>query len=212
MEPEINSPEAIEALKFYTDMTLKYNIAAPPEKATKDRIAAFVNGNVACTSESPWVRGAFEIKGGPEFADNIGVCLPIKAKENGKKPIFTRVLGQNLFITKNSKNKEAAWELAEFMGSREAQQKMSEMIGNLPANIEAIESLKGDKIGDIYYQMLELEKKGEIVFGYEFKTEKGAEIKKNVIKDMVSSVAYGLVSAEEAANLAAIKMKKIFSE
>jgi len=212
LKAEIDSPQAIEALKFYTNQALKYNISAPPEKATKDDVAAFINGTVTCLNEYPWFIGAVRNKAGSEFVnEKMGVALPFVSKEGRKLSVCNLASGHSILITKQAKNKEAAWEFAKYMGSRDVQLKIWDAAGSLPANKEAIQALKDDKFGSVYFKILQLEEEGNIEFGYDLKTEKRAEIISEVTAPMISKVFYGKMSAEEAAKEAAGKINNILS-
>jgi len=54
---DIDKREAIEAIQFYVDMSLKYRIAATADKAAQDATGAFVNGQVLSLLEYPYLRG-----------------------------------------------------------------------------------------------------------------------------------------------------------
>jgi len=211
---EIDSPQAIEALEFYIDQALKYNISAPPEKAAKDTVAAFISGQIAAIGEYPWFKGAVRAKAGAEFMDKkVGIALSFKAKKDSKLSFYNSTSGHSIHITKSCKNIEAAWEFAKFMGSKEAQILMWEASDSLPANIEAVKTLKGDRLNSIYSEIVELQESDkDIVFGCEPKLTVTNEIMGQVLIPMVSNMAYGKISVEEGVKEAVTKMNDIISK
>jgi multiple sugar transport system substrate-binding protein len=110
-ECTLDSPQAIEAITFYGDLTQKYHVAPYiRELAPAHGHPAFMESKVAMA-----------------FIDIVNIALVDESGVNWdmavipyKKDVGTRVaflFGDGVAVLKGSKNKEAAWELAKFMAS-----------------------------------------------------------------------------------------------
>ena len=141
----INSPEAVEALQLYYDLTNTLKVC-PPSTATYsygEAMDAFMTGK-----SSMVVLGNANVysivKDYPDF--ELGVALIPKNGDKGGHSSF--VGGDVLAITEQCKNKDAAWAFIEYMLSEEVQVEVLAKNGNLPA--------RGDLYDNKYFKEIPL--------------------------------------------------------
>ncbi len=123
-----NSPEGVKAITFLKDLMKTYKVMTPGElnAGEKEKRANFSAGNVAFMFEGPWGVG-IQQKANPDLKFGV-VPLPV-GEVSGNI-----VLGSVLGITKDSKNKDAAFKFLEFMGSAEGQLLWDKATGFFPYN------------------------------------------------------------------------------
>lgn len=132
----LDMPESIEALDFYDKLTNEYKVT-PPGAATyswSESQDAFLTGKASMA-----VLGAGQvydfITNHPEL--NFGVSL-IPMNEGKEHSSFCG--GDNIAITKQSENKEEAWDFIQFALSEEAQVEVFAKNGLLPARLDMFEN------------------------------------------------------------------------
>lgn len=138
-EVKINSPEALQGIKFYSELALEGLMdRASLEKSTNDVEAAFANGAYAVSILGPWNIATLEKNkndGVNDLIDKIGVAL-IPEGPAGRKAFLG---GSTISVFKSSKNKEASIALCDYLSDKEAQIAYAKITGNLPTNKEAYE-------------------------------------------------------------------------
>ncbi len=197
----INKPEAVEAIKFWTDLIHKYEIA--PKTAGSwgysDVYNAFITGKIGMM-----VSGNFNIltfkKDAPEL--NYGITyIPKPAKGN-----FASFSGGNLIaIPVQAKHKEAAKEFLKYVLSEEVQVEVWAHSGALP--------VRTDLFNNKYFNQEPIFK----VFADVLKVSRAPySTKYNELYDpmltAMQRAMLGQLSPQEAADLAAEKMNEILAD
>lgn len=132
----LDKPESIEALDFYDKLTNEYKVTPPgaPTYSWSESQDAFLTGKASMA-----VLGAGQvydfITNHPEI--DFGVSL-IPKNEGKEHSSFCG--GDNIAITEQSENKEAAWDFIEFALSEEAQVEVFAKNGLLPARLDMFEN------------------------------------------------------------------------
>ena len=136
----INSPEALQALTYYTSFAAEGLVPLSAlEKDSAQIESGFFNGQYAVIFTGPWILKQLatpKSMGGQMetmTAKNFSVA-PYPAGLKGKQTFFS---GSDLAIMKSSKNKDDAWKLLSFLTSRESQIRYSKMSGMLPTRLDA---------------------------------------------------------------------------
>lgn len=115
-EPAFNSPEGVEALQFMVDLKNVHQVM-PPDVVTYDNNEVhegFLAGTFAMANHWPYLWGMLA---GTELEDVVGYA-PQAAPEGGEsRTTFNR---WGFGIPKMSENKEAAWDLIQYLTSAEA--------------------------------------------------------------------------------------------
>ena len=126
----INTPEAVAALTFYTDLLNKHRIAQP--SAMSDGLnevkQLFMTKQVAMMIDGPWARGTLR-----EMAPTVNWSVARFPSVPGKEPAFTTTTW-NYVLFDNSQNKDAAWKFIDFLVKPENQ---SRSVVSLPARQSA---------------------------------------------------------------------------
>lgn len=134
----INSPEAVEAIRFYSDLLLKHKLA-PEASITWNALnarQAFALGDCAMIIEGSWALAAIE-KTNPNIGKALGVALV-----PGNKKQATFAGGSNIVIFKQSRQKEQAAEFVRLMMSDKYQLELARLLKFFPGRT----SLQDDKI------------------------------------------------------------------
>lgn len=145
----LDSPEMAEAWTYYQSFfTAGLADKAPVAGSTE---ADFASGKVPMFISGPWMMSAVEKLGGAGFADKYDVfVMPVK------KTSSSFVGGSNLAVFKNTKARDAAWTLAEWLTQPEVQVKWYKLSTDLPSVQSAWQdpSLTGDtKLAQFGVQM-----------------------------------------------------------
>lgn len=126
----INTPEAVAALTFYTDLLNKHGIAQP--SAMSDGLnevkQLFMTKQVAMMIDGPWARGTLR-----EMAPSVNWSVGRFPTVPGKEPAFTTSTW-NYVLFDNGQHKEAAWKLIAYLVRPENQ---SRSVVSLPARQSA---------------------------------------------------------------------------
>ena len=132
----INSDEAYEGIKYYSELAVEGLMSMPSLEKNSAEIEALFNAGEFASMFS----GAYEIatlrREQPELAEKVGTA-PIPAGPEGRFAFFG---GSGLSVFKNSKNKEAAYKVLEYLMTTDAQIAYQEKCGNLPSVKAAYET------------------------------------------------------------------------
>ena len=121
-------PAWVEAMTYYQSYFTD-GIANPaPTTGAGVAESTFVDGSAPMMISGPYNIGNLEKAGGAEFADKYAVSSCPK-----NKSATSFVGGSNLAVFKNSKNRDAAWKLAQWLSQPDIQVKWYQATGDLPA-------------------------------------------------------------------------------
>jgi multiple sugar transport system substrate-binding protein len=136
----INSPEAVQAVQYYTSFAAEGLVPASAlEKDSGQIESGFFNGQYAVIFSGPWLLKQMstpKAKGGQlesVAARHLGVA-PYPAGLKGHQTFFS---GSDLALMKSSKNKAEAWKLIAYLSGRAPQVAFSKASGMLPARLDA---------------------------------------------------------------------------
>lgn len=136
----IDSPETLQAINYYTSFIDEKLVPLSALKKDSMQIeSGFFTNQYAVIFSGPWVLKIFntpKAKGGQmgtPASKNFGVA-PYPAGIKGNQTLFS---GSDLALMKSSKNKKEAWDLLKYLVSRDAQVKLSQLSGMLPARLDA---------------------------------------------------------------------------
>ncbi len=136
----IYSPETLQAISYFTSFASEGLV--PRSALEKDSVqieSGFFANQYAVIFSGPWVLKMLntpKAKGGQletAAAQNFAVAS-YPAGIKGNQTFFS---GSDLAMMKSSKNKEEAWKLLQYLVSRPAQVKFSQLSGMLPARLNA---------------------------------------------------------------------------
>ncbi|MEL4505582.1 sugar ABC transporter substrate-binding protein [Luteococcus sp. H138] len=146
----LDDPKNVEALTYYqsyfTEGLANKAISSSPAEAD------FANGVAPMFISGPWMMAAVEKAGGGDsFKDKYGVFTMPK-----KESSASFVGGANLGVFKNTKNRDAAWKLVQFLTEKETQLKWYKSSTDLPSVKDAWEdpSLKSDEKLSVFGEQL----------------------------------------------------------
>ncbi len=203
----INSPEAVEGIKFYTDLALVHNsseAAAATWKET-DVLKAFEQGNVGMVIQGSWTPARIAQEA-PQLDGKIGAFV-IPGKDGGVAPSFLG--GSHLGIFENSDKQELAWEFVKLMTTGEFAQKWGEASNYFPGQTSLLEAQmdSADELTSVFIrQMVEGGAATPVTPKW------GAVQGKQVTPTMVQSILSGQADAQSAADTAAASMDETFAE
>jgi multiple sugar transport system substrate-binding protein len=135
--PVVNSPENIEAMQFYVDLMYKYNVAPTPEDYANAGLSfgqpdpLFSQGKVAFELTGFWLIGS--LQNIPELNWDIAPVWQQKQRA-------TAAFGSGLAIAKDCKNQDAAFQVIEFLTSKEGQLPIVELGQDAPVNLDLLNS------------------------------------------------------------------------
>jgi|GEM_PF-380111 len=129
-----NSPEAIEAIQFYSDLLLQERIAIYWTPDLGERLQGVKDGRIAMFSDGPDYLRVLK-NGAPEMAGQWKVVSHPKNKQPG-----SYLGGTGLVIPKSSANQAAAWKFIEFAMRPENQIGVYTQAGAAPALLAALQS------------------------------------------------------------------------
>ncbi len=129
-----NSSVALNAVKIYTDLFLKYHVTPPsaPSLTGPDLMRLLANGNVGIIYSTNVETYAQAVDANPSLKDELGLVL--NPQINGKSAAFLG--GSDLVMWKGHSQEEyeAAWKWIEFLMSTDVQAKYAlQLTGSLPA-------------------------------------------------------------------------------
>ncbi|MET3107748.1 multiple sugar transport system substrate-binding protein [Oxalobacteraceae bacterium GrIS 2.11] len=137
----INSPEALQAITYYTSFAAEGLVPSSAlEKDSSQIEAGFFNGQYAVIFSGSWILKQLstpKAKGGQmesAAAHNFG----IESYPAGLKGNITFFSGSDLAVMKSSKNKDEAWKLLTYLTSHDAEITYSKMSAMLPARLDSV--------------------------------------------------------------------------
>lgn len=147
----LDSPEMIDAMKYVNSFFTEGIANKNPSTAAGASEAAFVDGSAPMMLSGPFDIGQLNKAGGPGFEDKYKVAVLPKAKSG-----TSFVGGCDLAVFKNSKNRDAAWKLVQWLSQPENQVKWYKATGDLPAVQGAWKdaSLSGDNKLSVFGEQL----------------------------------------------------------
>ncbi|WBW96252.1 ABC transporter substrate-binding protein [Oceanirhabdus sp. W0125-5] len=126
-KPVINSPEAVEAFQFYTDLYKKHNVVPNPVEITRSNFAdLFKSGQIAMFVSGPWEKNRMQLEPDNDKTP-YGVALLPKGKQYGET-----LVTDSITISSQCENKEAAAMFIEFFTACEYQNKFDGTVGFFP--------------------------------------------------------------------------------
>jgi multiple sugar transport system substrate-binding protein len=137
-ESTINSTEAVEGVKWFADLIPAglYDETALERDATQVE-ETFKGGQIAVWIGGPWVLSTVEREDDPAWSDaareNVGIA-PMPAGPSGEASAF--VGGSNLMMFESCENKEAAWELIEYLSEDQVQTDYASLMGMFPSRLQ----------------------------------------------------------------------------
>ncbi|GAA3867751.1 sugar ABC transporter substrate-binding protein [Tessaracoccus defluvii] len=201
----INSPEAVEGLKFYTDLALVDGSSTPAAATWKetDVLAAFEQGNVAMSIQGSWTPARI-IADAPEMEGKLG-AFTIPAKDGGVAPSFLG--GSHLGVFEGTKNEDLSWEFVKLMSTGEFAQKWGESANYFPGQTSLLEQMEAnaDELTSVFIrQMVDGGASTPVTPTW------GAIQGQQVTPTMIQSILSGQATAQEAADKAAETMNATF--
>lgn len=202
----INSPEAVEGLRWYTDLALEHNASTAAANTWKetDSLAAFLQGTVPMFITGSWVPATVKADN-PEMADKL-VAFTIPAKDGAVAPSF---LGGSLMCRfTDTQEPELAFELIKLVTTGEFATRWAQETNYFPGTTAGVEEVvaSGDELTQVFATQMTEGGKSVPVTPAWGKIE-GAK----TLGTMISSVLGG-TDAQEAADTAAAEMDEIFAE
>lgn len=202
----INSPKAVEGLKFYTGLALDHGSSTAAASTWNEAalLKAFAQGNVGMMISGNWTMGKIT-KEAPAMATNIG-AFPIPSRETGVAGSFLG--GSHLGIFKDSPNQDLAWEFVKMMTTGEAAAGWSKQSGFFPGQVSALKTSVASNdplVAPFAKQMLEAGRSAPLTPLYG--QVQGAKI----VEAMLQSILTKRQTAEQATTEAAAAMDKIFA-
>jgi len=132
-----SEPEFQRAFRFYIDIF--QDDLAPPVANTEvaNLYQEFARGYFAMYITGPWNLGEFRRQLPPEMQEKWGTA-PLPGPDGGDTGV-SLAGGASLVVFRESRHKEEAWRLLEFLSQPEQQLRFYELTGDLPAVCEAWE-------------------------------------------------------------------------
>ncbi len=121
---KLATDENIETLEFLKEFNDKKIIPDPVSTSRSDQAKMFQNGNLAMFISGPWEKETLDSSA--DTAPYAVVLLPAGTK------MAETLVTDSFSISSQSKNKELAWKLIEYMGQFEYQNAYDEAIGFFP--------------------------------------------------------------------------------
>lgn len=134
----LNSKGSIAAIKFYTDLSLVHHVT-PPGPADFDyaaMTASFIQEKTSMMVDGPWILGRITAEN-PSIKVGVG-AMP---SQTGKF-IFMNGGGGFLTIAAQSKNREAAWKLIQFLSNAKNQWDYDTGASALPTRLDLVERMQ----------------------------------------------------------------------
>lgn len=147
---QMNSPEAVQAVKFWFDWATKYKIVDPNSMAWKtgDATKAFANGKVGMLiMVSPTIRPTLQksslANDGYGFAPMPTIPYGLQQRPANGVPAATIVSGDMLAVADYSNVKDLAFKFINLVTDESHQLAWTSTFGDLPTNVQAANRLAG---------------------------------------------------------------------
>jgi N,N'-diacetylchitobiose transport system substrate-binding protein len=201
----LNSPEAVQAIDFYTSFYKKgYTPKAAIGWEEPDAQEAFINGDIAMLVAGGWTYNSI-IQTKPELESKIGTVLE-PAGPSGKDTAFAG--GSHLVVFKESENTETANAFVDFMLEPANLNKFTSEIGFLPGTVAGIEEsgYLEDPVRKPFAEQL-LEHSAVYPPSPRWGALEGA----NIFDGVIQNVMKGKETPQQAAQILAEKMDEEFA-
>jgi multiple sugar transport system substrate-binding protein len=139
-----NSPEAIQAFQFYTDLAVKNKLGIVWTVDQGEAMQGIKDGRIAMFSNGPYFMGLLK-SGAPEMAGKWRVAAHPFSKNPG-----SYLGGTGLVIPATSKHQEAAWKFIQFLLTPENALGVYKYAGAAPALLQALNSPEVDQPDDYF--------------------------------------------------------------
>jgi multiple sugar transport system substrate-binding protein len=144
---QMNTPEAVQAVKFWFDWATTYKIVDPNSMAWKagDAVKAFANGKVGMLiMVTPTITPTLQnspLAGQYAFAPMPTVPYGLQQRPANGVPAATIVSGDMLAVADYSTVKDLAFKFINLVTDEQHQIAWTKVFGDLPANVQAANSL-----------------------------------------------------------------------
>ncbi|GIP35717.1 ABC transporter substrate-binding protein [Paenibacillus sp. J2TS4] len=138
-QSDIASPEAVKALEFYRDLLTQYGPTGVANFGWQENRLLFQQGKAAMTIDAT-VNGAFnEDPDESSIVGNVGYA-PVPTQTDSPKGGASTLTVHGIYLSKDSKNKEAAWLFMSWATSKEQQVKSMSIDPN--AGVTSLSAMK----------------------------------------------------------------------
>jgi len=198
---QIDSPEAVEGIAFYTGLATEHGLSTPAATTWKetDLRDAFVRGDAAMILSGSWTPKAI-LEAAPQLEGKIG-AFAIPGPDGGLSPSFTG--GSLLSVFETTEDQELAWEFVDLMSTGEFASQWAEATSFFPG----VDSLLADAqasddplVQPFARQMVEAGKSVPVTPAY------GQVQARKTVQAMLQSILSGAKPVEQAAADAAAEM------
>ncbi len=200
------SPQAREAVKYWTDLVTVHKVA-PPAAAGWNEIDArtqFATGKAAMAFAGSWQQGAIA-KDNPEI-EKVWGTFPIPGPDGQPAPAFAG--GSDIAIWRDSQRQDLAWDYLTVLLNKKNSQQFADSLGFFPvySDLVAGSSYADDKIMAAFATTMQNTRLTPL-------TPKWVEVSrtKTVTQAMNSSVMKGQKTVEQATADAAAEMESILN-
>ncbi len=202
----LDSPEAREGVKFYTDLAVKDGLSSAGATTwnEKDVLDNFVKGNLSMATMGSWAMPAI-LEQNPDLDGKIG-AFPIPGPESGYSPSFLG--GSHLSVFEGSKKQELAWKFVEMMTTGETAAEWAEQTNYFPGQASLLEeAAKSDDplVKPFATQMVEAGTSVPVAPGW------GAVEAKKTVPAMIQSILSGDRSVDQATEDAATEIEELLN-
>ncbi|MEV6812865.1 sugar ABC transporter substrate-binding protein [Micromonospora sp. NPDC051296] len=200
------SPQAREAVKYWTDLVTVHKVA-PPAAAGWNEIDArtqFATGKAAMAFAGSWQQGAIA-KDNPEI-EKVWGTFPIPGPDGQPAPAFAG--GSDLAIWRDSQRQDLAWDYLTVLVNKKNAQRFADSLGFFPVYSDLVggSGYADDKIMAAFATTMQNTRLTPL-------TPKWVEVSrtKTVTQAMNSSVMKGQKTVEQATADAAAEMESILN-
>lgn len=148
----LNSPEAVEALKYYTDFFTEHKVVPNPVEYNRELLPVlFKEGKIAMYVIGPWGKALMGVD--PDNEDTPYKSAPLP---EGKK-MANVLVSDSMMVSEQTDHPEEAWKFIEFMTSLEEQTEFDKSNGSLPLLTEEAKDpfFKEDPYFSTFVDMIE---------------------------------------------------------
>ncbi|MER5458510.1 sugar ABC transporter substrate-binding protein [Micromonospora sp. NPDC002389] len=202
----LTSPQAQQAVKFWTDLVTVHKVA-PPAAAGWNEIDArtqFATGKAAMAFAGSWQQGAIA-KDNPEI-EKVWGTFPIPSPDGRPAPAFAG--GSDLAVWQDSQRQDLAWDYLTVLLNKKNAQEFADSLGFFPVYSDLVggDRYANDKIMAAFATTMQNTKLTPL-------TPRWVEVSrtKTVTQAMNSSVMKGQKTVEQATAEAAAEMESILN-
>lgn len=196
-----NSPEAIEGLKFWTDLIFKYKVSPSQADMTEtEPLQMFESGRVAMLWAGSW--NQIEFSENEDTKNKVDVAVLPRGEERA-----TVIHGLGNVVAASTEHPEEAWEFLKFLGSKEAADIQAETGTVIPA-FEGTQDAWVDSNPNFHLQVF----LDEVAYADPIPTSATAPEWNQLEIDILAKAWNGEVSVEQAAHELATKVNEVLAE